>query len=1096
MLTDAFKNQKNRIERSIEAVLGNLSGSSSPICFDSDPSRKYSIGILHPQEDDENKSQTSINRKPNSLGLEVYLRKKESIKLRLDIHFSLYWRAIPNFEEQLATLTHKEVKENEAGEVRFRQKYIREDISTVSIDLTVNGNPQVHQEKLSLEVNKVLQEKIESLKKQIAATPTCWPENLTETPFEIKILSSKERYEKYLEVNYGKQKKEVPNWQIEVSTKVWPLNDGRVRLGIILSNTATDVAGLKHPQQTFSTKFTASCDEKYLSSKFAAASQDYRYESVSWGRGINCVLRIEGEGSLAVAETTPIHYQTRTKTVDVANSACNFKRLSTDESIDALEEINHWLKQYAQSWEDSNSTFSSDPSYKNRTSDLARFQTEIETYNRGIACLKEDSKLLAAFKMANNAFSKGSYPGWRLFQLVFIVSQLPSLMARESTAEELRKDLSIVDVLWFPTGGGKTEAYFGIIATSLFYDRLRGKTRGVTAWLRYPLRMLSIQQLQRLMEVVVYCNIVKNDSGEPSLRETESFSLGYYVGEKNTPNDLTYAKDKPPSKKIDELKRRIEQSSKEDNPLLVLQRCPNPACKSDDLCIEIDTTKVRIHHVCNVCKSDIPLFISDTEIYRYTPSIIVGTVDRLARAGQRSQFAHIFGRTRFACPDHGFVSFGKCLEQGVCKRSKSEYIDRGELYDPAPAFLLQDELHLLRESLGTYDSHYESFIDTLCSRIGTGLPPKRIAATATIEGYETHIRELYGRDARRFPVKGIGEHDTAYVEVYSEEPESRVFVGVMPTGSDTRDTVIQIMESLAKFSKSEKSKSKELDNLYDLMLTYVNQKNTASDIRSHWNDASEIQVLTGDRGLSEVRSTIGRIESDNHRDFENRLKFLVATSIISHGVDLERLNLMAFAGLPSNASDYIQASSRVGRKHVGLVFIVFRPENNRERNVYQRFYEYHDRLYQLVQPVPINRLSQSAVERTITGILGACILNILAYEKGQKYAGLERGDDFAKAHREGVISDDELIELAIDSIGLDTAGISADSYTLLKDQISGLVRSQRRLILNEEDYSTTRRMRPHPVSSLREVSEQVKFDLNYKSGQIVAKLFSNGGSKK
>jgi hypothetical protein len=339
------------------------------------------------------------------------------------------------------------------------------------------------------------------------------------------------------------------------------------------------------------------------------------------------------------------------------------------------------------------------------------------------------------------------------------------------------------------------------------------------------------------------------------------------------------------------------------------------------------------------------------------------------------------------------------------------------------------------------------------------------------------------------------ENESAYVALSNKDPEARIYVGILPTGSDTKEVVASILTSLKEFSDNELSSKiddKEIataitDN-YDLSLAYVNQKNTAGDLRSNWNDADEVQVLTGDRGLSEVRATIGRVESDPSRKFEERLKFLIATSVISHGVDLERLNSMAFAGLPGAASDYIQASSRVGRTHLGIVFTVFKPESNRERNVYQRFHEFHERLYQLVQPIPINRVSQSAISRTISGILGACILNILGYEKGLKVGGFDRGKVFAASINDGSISDEELIDLTRKSFGIDRIQLPGDSLALIEEHIIGLVKDQRRMMLQEEDGGTTRRMRPHPVSSLREVSEQVGFALTYQSAGIVTQL--------
>lgn len=1093
MSDELFTSEKNRVEATIDYVLRSLSGEDSSLCLDQEPTRRFSIGILGPQPSEETTGKTSNKRKPTSIGFEATIESSKSLTLNVDIEFAVYWRAIPTWQEQLDIIpetARKNIAASE-GETRLRLKYCREDIKTGPIKVTISSLPDEGASPLDVStVNSAIQKALDEAKQRVSTDERCWLAGTKELTLPISSLETEEKYDNYVKSHFKQKQVEKPVWSATFSLNFWP-HDSGCRIAALLSNAVNESNDSKHPVALMSSKFSIEPEKtKFVSSPFAAAALDYRYESVSWGRGINCVLSVSNGGLRAETQTTPIYYQKRTITRSEVDSACSFERLATDKNFDSLHEIGDWLESYAKSWQDDNHNWAEDGSYPNRTKDKVHYEAEIVRFREGIQALQEDERLAEAFLLANRAFSKGVHKRWRLFQLVFVVSQMPSLLAREQPRQELLDVLNRVDVLWFPTGGGKTEAYFGVIAVALFYDRLRGKDRGVTAWLRYPLRMLSIQQLQRLMEIVVYADTVRKDSSNDVLHKGDPFTLGYYVGEKNTPNSLTYPFDTPPNKKLLEQKRRVEEATgPDDNPLLVLQRCP--FCRSTNLGIQVVEDEVRIKHVCSDCSNELPIYITDTEIYRYAPSIIVGTVDRLARAGQTSQFAHLFGRFNKTCPDHGYLSFDECLEKGVCKRKISEYLDLPTLHDPTPSLLLQDELHLLRESLGTYDSHFETFIDTLAESIGTKLPPKRLAATATIEGYEKHIHELYAREAIRFPVKGMLENESAYVTPSFATPLSRAYVGILPTGSENKEVVFGILNALKVFADEHQADQKDHEALvgnYDLSLAYVNQKNTAGDLRAYWNDPHEIQVLTGDRGLAEVRATIGRVESDISQPFQDRLKFLIATSVISHGVDLERLNFMAFAGLPATASDYIQASSRVGRNHLGVVFTVFRPENNRERNVYQRFYEYHERLYQLVQPIPINRVSLSAISRTITGIMGACILNILGYEEGLQLGGFDKAKTFTKTLNDGLVSDEKLIALTRKSLGIEKAQLPGDSLTLVDEHIIRLVKDERRLIQREEGASTYRRMRPYPVSSLREVSEQVGFALNYRAAEIVTQL--------
>ncbi len=1091
-----FEEEYKRVVAAKEVVSRYLSGESELHCFDQEPSRRYCIGIITPLTEDETsltgeKQKWILKRRPNSIGFEARIIPEGSkFKLKINVKFSLYYRSTPTFSEQKDSVNLREGRDisSDDTKVRLRQKFTRVDVALDDIDFSV----QLPKDRYFLEldcqeITDQINQKLNSLADEVITKSDCWIAEQKEPTIPLSALQTEESYSASLPAG----ERERPSWQAKVSIRLWPSGNNHWRIGVLLSN-ETDSSKSQHQSSFFNTKVSCKIESaQFISVPFKAAVLDYRYNTQSWGKGINCVLSVQD--STAVTETIPIFHQTRTISRANMDTSCNFGKLGSKEYAQTLETVDKWLHEYADQWEEENRSHTSDINYDSRKKSLDDFKQEIKRFEFGIKSLKEDERLSLAFRLMNEVFSKGEHKNWRLFQLVFIVSQMPSLLAREKPDPEYLEELKKVDVLWFPTGGGKTEAYFGVIVTAMFYDRLRGKKRGVTAWLRYPLRMLSIQQLQRLVDIVVQAEIIRLSSNNDELVKSDPFAVGYYVGSSNTPNELTF----PPSFRsqdpIMKYKEEVERTSNiNDLKLLVLQRCPH--CKSTNLGIDIDVKQIRIRHICKSCNKIAPIYISDSEIYRYAPSIIVGTVDRLAMAGRSGLFSHLFGSYTHVCPEHGYLSFGQCVE-AACKVSKKQYEELPPAYDPSPALLLQDELHLLKESLGTYDSHYESFMDLLSSKTGNGLVPKRLAATATIEGYKEHIWELYGRDAVRFPVKGKGEFDSAYVEPSQDEKYSRLYVGIMPTGTNTEETVSTILKTLKMYS-AESAKNQQwsdsITNNYDLGLAYVNEKNTAGNIRARWDEVSDIhhdiQVLTGDKGLGEVRSVISRVESDQDKDYESRLRALVATSIISHGVDLSRLNYMAFCGMPNHASDYIQASSRVGRSHFGIVFTVFRPDNNRERNIYQRFYEYHERLYQLVQPVPINRFSESSIKRTLTGILGACILNIVAYEKSRR---LESARDFVEALESGLISDDELIDLVKSSYLIDSMNLPGTVVDFFNRLVSRLVKDQRRVIKEGTGYRTIMRMRPTPVSSLREVSEQVEFSVATWSYDMLVKIIGD-----
>ncbi|MDO8570727.1 MAG: helicase-related protein [Candidatus Daviesbacteria bacterium] len=1091
-----YQEETDKIAEAQRIITKWLSGEGEEICFDQEPFRKYSIGIITPLTTNEMslgeaRQKWILKRRPDSIGFEARtISHKNGLSFNLSFDFYIYYRCFPSYEEQIVDrkiIENDKTLINDKTNVHFRQKYKRIKMHIDSIPLNVNLPEDKSVQEIDCKlITTTINNELSRIAQTIPKHEDSWITTDKEPTIKLSSLVSSETYSAAL----PNVEKETPSWTVKASAKIWPAEDNQWRINILLRNvTVNDKAN--YQVSLFNVQIKALLlNGNYVSVPFEAAMQDYRYSTESWGKGINCVLSVSEDSKTAFTQTIPVYAQPKTTTRTNMQNACNFERLSTKKYHDALSEVSVWLNEYLKIWQKENNEFLKDSSYKSRIQGVRDFEDEVNRFTQGTEALKKDERLSHAFRLMNSTFAKGKNKGWFLFQLVFIVSQMPSLLAREQKDEKYIEELKKVDVLWFPTGGGKTEAYFGVIITALFYDRFRGKSRGVTAWLRYPLRMLSIQQLQRLVDVMVKAEEVRLQSKENSLINSDPFTVGYYVGEANTPNNLTIASiiktryhTKDP---IVEWKEKVDTTKNvNDIRILVLQRCPH--CQSSNITLNIDIENVRIKHVCKDCHKDAPIYISDSEIYRYAPSVIVGTVDRLARAGQTSLFAHLYGKFTQKCPQHGYVSFGTCIEDAVCKIKKSNFEELQEAYDPTPALLLQDELHLLKESLGTYDSHYETFLDLLSRNTGNGLPPKRLAATATIEGYKDHVWELYGREAIRFPVKGKREYDSAYVQPSETAKFSRIYVGIMPTGSSSEETVTIIQKAIKNHSKETAKEGKWSNEIvvnYDLSLVYVNEKNTAGNFGS--SNEGDTEVLTGDKGLGEVRAVIGRVESDEKKGYEERLKGIVATSVISHGVDLSRLNFMTFCGMPNHASDYIQASSRVGRSHLGIVFTVFRPANNRERNIYQRFREYHERLYQLVQPVPINRFSESSISRTLSGILSSCILNILSFNINKK---LDRADDFLLAAKGGLFNDDELNTLVKKSYKIDDMFLTGSSIDFFSKLISKLIGAQKRAIESGEKYSTFQRMKPPPVSSLREVREQIEFSVNrLKSHNIYVKV--------
>lgn len=735
----------------------------------------------------------------------------------------------------------------------------------------------------------------------------------------------------------------------------------------------------------------------------------FRYDRSLWGRGFNCgilpELSASGDVSRLITSNAPVFRQS--KYVTNEEPLALFDDLAAD-PVPVLRRILAAMRTWDAEWDASLATYrAGDANWESQhgdefAADHRKYLDEITRFARGLELVEGDRDVRLALQLTNRAMRQaGNKTAWRLFQIVFLVSQIPGIRALRTPDAVDVADRSIVDIIYFPTGGGKTEAYLGVIIFHMFFDRLRGKSAGVTAWTRFPLRLLTLQQTQRVADVVAAAELIRRDSGEARLSGTgvDGFAVGFLAGEGATPNKLVrpYGTNSDPN-------WSAAQDPAARQRWKIVARCP--ACRTANIRIDFDEPSARLLHRCTnpgcVFPSGVlPVVVVDNEIFRTLPSVIVGTIDKLAGIGMQRKMSLILGAVTGRCNVHGYYN-GKCC-QDDCSDQR-----RLRVGAPAgvsgPTLFVQDELHLLKENLGTFDAHYETFLQELLADFGMSAPPKVIASSATIEAFERQAFHLYGRTARAFPGLGPTLQRSFYARTLSHP--QRLFVGAVPHNKTIFNAMLELIQYLHEETASLRQTTgganpyggevapgsdqwRDLIDLYATQLTYFLAKRdltqTRTDLESHSNpllaeagvEALRIAELYDRTSTDEVARILEALESGNT---PGRLapNVVLATSMVSHGVDVNRLNCMFFYGMPRQNAEYIQASSRVGRAHTGIVFVCMHPARERDRSHFTYFNKYHEFLGKLVEPVAINRWSKFSLQRTIPGLFMAVLLQSLS----------------------------------------------------------------------------------------------------------------------
>lgn len=662
---------------------------------------------------------------------------------------------------------------------------------------------------------------------------------------------------------------------------------------------------------------------------------------------------------------------------------------------------------------------------------IRRCEHAAERMSAGLDLLVRDPLVFEAFKFANQVMwdqrihsiwaaanrQNGKVNGaaddfdipknrtWRPFQLGFILLNLRGL------AQENSGDRRLVDLLWFPTGGGKTEAYLGLAAFVLAYRRLRGDRdgkvagAGINVIMRYTLRLLTVQQFQRATALIASCEVVRR--GDEKRWGREPFQIGLWVGRSTTPN--TFSDSMSALEDINEGKKPKEGSPVQ---LLTCPRCGAKMVNDKGRPLKKtylpDTRAKRTRVYCTNSRSceffagshgveGIPVVVVDEEIYRACPSLLVATVDKFARMPFKGETQTLFGfRNRYS------ATYGHIAEAHGDKVSGLKVRD-GKATPPLlpPELIIQDELHLISGPLGTMVGLYETAIDFL-SRVrhesGLSVPAKVIASTATIRRARQQVRQLYDRDLVIFPPSGLSACDSFFakelpINETNDATAGRLYVGVNAPGSSSKTLLVRVYAALLAAAQAEFEVDPDPADPYGTLVGYFNSLRALGGAKRLVEDDIKnvrLKYLRNQRGfpnrfINDPEELTSRLDSwkipsllkkldvrfPREKGRAHPVDVLLATNMISVGVDINRLGLMAVTGQPKTTAEYIQATSRVGRKHPGLVVTMYNWMGPRDLSHYERFRSYHAALYRYVEAISVTPFSSRALDRGLRGMFAS-----------------------------------------------------------------------------------------------------------------------------
>jgi hypothetical protein len=642
---------------------------------------------------------------------------------------------------------------------------------------------------------------------------------------------------------------------------------------------------------------------------------------------------------------------------------------------------------------------------------------------RGVEVLAAGGAPWTAFALANAAMDrqsrydvKGDRKGplrWRPFQLAYFLLVLPGLVDPSDT----RAGQDCVDLLWFPTGGGKTEAYLALTAFEIILRRLNDDDRrargGVDVLMRYTLRLLTVQQFQRAASLICACEALRRERGDLG---AAPISLGLYVGDEATPNRGEKAR-----QALEEETGGLAPRSTP-RQLLDCPVCGRPL-PAASYAMGAGGASIEIHcpnSACETAGHPIPVLTVDEFIYAQPPSLLIGTIDKFAQLPKRSDLRSLFALDG-GCP---------------------------------PGLIIQDELHLISGPLGSMAGLYETVVDMLCTR--EGVRPKVIGSTATIGQAARQVRALFDRPVLQFPPSGFDAGDSFFA-VTDETGPDRLYCGVSSAGRSPKFALQALAAALLQATETLRRRGtdarlldpfwtcvlyfnslRELGGAYVLMLDdvprqmeFVAGRLGTGSVRALEHEPVELSSRVPSRELPEklARLSVDIAQCAADPFAPTPEDTVLASNMISVGVDVPRLGLMVVNGQPKSTAEYIQASSRVGRGIPGLVLTLYNFGRPRDVSHFEHFGAYHAALYRSVEATSVTPWAPRARDKALHAVVAATVRHLIDGMDGDEGAiAFDPADP-------GVI---QLVEAIVaragrSSAGVETADTAADVEAIISE---------------------------------------------------------------
>jgi hypothetical protein len=665
------------------------------------------------------------------------------------------------------------------------------------------------------------------------------------------------------------------------------------------------------------------------------------------------------------------------------------------------------------------------------TDSVGRCRLALQRLREGIEVLQQDDCALEAFRFANRAMARQRIRSifslrrrrgesvtldqvdepknrsWYPFQLAFVLLSIPAL-ADPKHRDRTDPIMAAADLLWFPTGGGKTEAYLGVAAFTMAIRRLQKElggydsSRGLAVIMRYTLRLLTIQQFQRATTLLCAMEILRKS--DMLKWGTSPFTLGLWVGNKVSPGTTERAH------KIIEDERDGNRSAAETPAQLTFcPWCGSEIFAGRDIVVNREARRTTLYcgdklSACEFtrAKADgagLPVVVVDEEIYRRPPSMLIGTVDKFAMMAWRGETRTLFGRAEEECERHGLLwpgceCTGKHNKKGALKATKVQKVAPIR----PPDLVIQDEFHLISGPLGTMVGLYETAVDQLCGWQFDGklIRPKVIASTATVRKAQEQVNNVFLRQVAVFPPNGLDIEDNFFsVQRSIQKKPGRLYMGICSPGCSRPAILIRLYVALLTGAQALFNRFGAAADPYMTLVGYFNSLRELGGMRRLAEDDVQtrayrvamskvrrpgleqrsvrvVEELTARVSNKDIPKKLDQLEvkfKKTWEKFETRaIDIVLATNMLSVGVDVNRLGLMAVNGQPKSTAEYIQATSRVGRSRLGLVCSVLTWSRPRDLSHYETFEHYHATFYKHVEAQSVTPFAARAMDRGLTGV--------------------------------------------------------------------------------------------------------------------------------